>query len=406
MKTQNGIALITVLVVLFLIFALVGTFLFLATNARLLNERYYENSLALYLAEAGIDYAIWEIDFGSADFSDWSGNPATEATKTMNNFQDTDGNIYGNISISVYNFGQEIVTVRSTGTFSSLTGPQLSRTVQVFLKKHKLFSYAILTSEGIDISGSAKVDSYNSINGPYGGSNVYQNGDIATNSQENPAILITGNNAEVNGNAATGPSGTVSDAHDSITGTTNDNAEVFMPPVTVPSSLTVLTSGGTINHDETLWTGSYKFDSLDLNASKKLTLNGNVDLYFIKNPSISLTGSGEIVVNGTVNIYFDGDVQLAGKGILNNSQDPSSLTLYGTDTVGNVSITGVGALHGTVYSPSAGISISGNSEIYGAVATKNTTVSGVAGNTAIHFDERLLVDSPTIGYDPYLWEEK
>jgi len=406
MKEKNGLTLITVMIVLFLMFALVGAFLFLATNARLVNERYHENAIALYLAEAGVDYAMWEINFGGADFTDWSGNPATEATKSINNFQDESGHIYGDISIAVYNFGQDIVTVRATGTFNSITGPQLSHTVQVFLKKHKLFTYAILTSEGIDISGSAKTDSYNSALGSYGGSNIHQNGDIVTNSQENPAITITGNNVEINGDAATGPSGTISDAHNSITGAKDDTAEIFMPSVTVPSSLISLTSGGVINHDETLPAGNYKYDSLDLNANKKLTLNGDVNLYFTQTPSISITGSGEIVVNGTASIYFDGDVQLAGKGVLNTSQDPSSFTLYGTDSVTNVSMAGVGGLYGTLYSPSATVSISGNSEVYGAVATKETSISGVAGNTAIHFDENLLVDSPTIGYDPYVWQEK
>ena len=403
---KKGWALITVLVVLFLVFAILGAFLFLTTNARLTSERYHENTLALYLAEAGADYTIWEINYGGADFSDWAGNPAAEATKTINNIQDSDGNIYGDVDIAIYNFGQDIITVRSTGTFTSISGPQASRTIQLFLKKHKLFNYAILTSEGVDISGSAKTDSYDSSLGPYGGSNIYQNGSIVTNSQEQPAITITGNNVEINGDAVTGPSGTISDPHGNITGIKDDTAEVFMPSVVVPNNLTSLISGGVLNHGETLSSGDYKYDSLDLNANKKLTLNGNVNLYFTQNPSITLTGSGEIVVNGSANIYFDGGLQLGGKGVINNSLDPSDFALYGTDSVTDISIAGVGALYGALYAPSASISISGNSEIYGAIAAKDTTVSGVAGNTAIHFDEQLMQDSPTIGYDPYYWEEK
>ncbi|MFH0839710.1 MAG: hypothetical protein V1883_01680 [Candidatus Omnitrophota bacterium] len=404
--TEKGWALITVLVVLFVMFALVGAFLFLATGARLINERYHENAAALYLAEAGVDYSIWEINYGGADFSGWTGDPAIEATKSINNIQDSDGNIYGNVNISVYNFGQNIVTVRSAGTFTSLTGPQVSRTIQVILKEHKLFNYAILTSEGIDMSGSVTIDSYDSAQGPYGGSNVFQNGDIVTNNQGDPAITISGNNVAVNGDAATGPGGTIDDPHGDITGGTYDNAEIFMPSVSVPASLTSLVSGGVINHSETLSTGDYKYDSLDLNANKTLTLNGDVNLYLTEDPSIQLTGAGQIVVNGSASIYFDGDLQLSGKGVLNTSADPSSFALYGTDSATDVSITGVGAFYGTLYAPSTHLSASGNSDIYGAVATKDTSVSGVAGNTAIHFDEQLIEDSPTMGYDPYNWEEK
>jgi Tfp pilus assembly protein PilX len=98
---NKGMALITVLIFTFLLFALVGFFLSLVTNARLINERYHENLIALGLAEAGVDYAIWEINFGGGDFSvaeGWSGtNPKTT---TINNFQDTDSNIYGDINIS------------------------------------------------------------------------------------------------------------------------------------------------------------------------------------------------------------------------------------------------------------------------------------------------------------------
>lgn len=403
MRDKIGLTLITVLVVLFLIFALVGAFLFLATNARLLNERYHQNAVALYLAEAGIDYAIWEIDFGGADFGDWGGSPATEATKTINNFQDDDGNIYGDISISVYNFGQEIVAVRSTGTFSSITGPQSSRTVQVFLKKHRIHTHAILTEDNITMSGNAKTDSYDSANGPYGGSNMADNGDIVTNSGADPAVSMSGN-AVVNGDANTGADGVIKlTGNADVNGDQSHTADEYMPPVevTMPHPTGPLSLSG--NASMPLPEGTYSYTAINLSGNSILTISGKVIIYV--SGSISNSGNSQIIVepNSKLTVYFGGNLSISGNGVWNKTQDPSELSFLGTDTASNVSLTGNGNFHGTVYAPSADISVSGNGQNFGAVAGKTVNVSG---NGNIHYDEQLKNDSPVIGCDPYVWQEK
>ena len=405
---KNGMALITVIIITLLLFAIIGSFLFLTTNARIINERYHENLIALGLAEAGVDYAIWEINFGGGDFSGWSGtNPKTT---TINNFQDAYSSVYGDIAISVYNPGSHDVAIISQGTLSSITGPTVSRRVRVLLKEHKLFKYAILAAEIIDINGNEnKTDSYDSSLGPYGGANIGTNGDIITNGRENPAISIQGD-AAVNGDATTGPGGTISVGGSAeLNGTPGDDAEVFMPSVIVPESLTSLSSGGAISLGSSdsleLFTGNYKYNSLDLTSKAKLILNGDVNLYFTQNPSIATGAQSQIVVkNGEANIYFNGDVSITGQGVLNEGGYPSNLTFYGTDSVTNISLAGIGAFYGCFYAPTAEyFYISGNSNIYGSVVGKNVSLTG---NAAIHYDERLMEDSPTIGYDPYAWQEK
>ena len=408
--------LITVLIIVLLLFALVGAFLFLATNARRINARYNENLVALGLAEAGVDYAIWEINFGDGDFSaqeGWSGvNPKTT---TINNFQDADGNIYGDINIWVSNPGTDEVAILSEGSFSSITGPTVKRQIRVKLERHKLFQYAILTGETIDIGGAAnKIDSYDSSKGsygePYDGSiNIGQNGDIVTNEQGDPSITLRGG-AAVEGDATTGPSGTVSiTGSATLSGETDDTAEVFIPPVTVPDSLKNLISEGDLSLDGQnsleFFSGDYKYDSLNLSAKATLTLNGDVNLYFTQNPSINTNAQSQIIIkNGKTNIYFDGDINIAGQGASNEGGDPSDLTFYGTDTVSTINLAGIGEFFGTFYAPEADyFYISGNSEIYGAVVGKNVSLTGSA---IIHYDENLITDGPAIGYDPYVWQEK
>jgi len=96
---------------------------------------------------------------------------------------------------------------------------------------------------------------------------------------------------------------------------------------------------------------------------------------------------------------------LAGQGILNEDSDPADLTLYGTDTVETISISGIGTIFGTFYAPTADyLYISGNSEIFGAVVGENVEL---LGSGTIHYDENLGGDDgPTLGFDPKLWQEK
>lgn len=408
---RRGIALITVVTTLFLLLAVMGSFLYLLTRAYRINLRYPENIKALALAEAGVDYAIWEIDYGGEDFTPgegWSG--ANPKTKTIIGFSDADDNVYGNINIEVYDPGTDEVVVLSEGTVASNTGPLVRRRVRVLLEKHQIFNYAILAANSIDIGGTSnKVDSYDSSAGPYGGTNVGDNGDIVTNGTEDPAISLRGG-ATVDGDVTTGPGGVIqTEGGGSYSGYPDDDAEVFMPSVVVPSSLTNLASDGPLSlagHQSlVINSGEYKYDSLVMGAHAVLTLDGNVSLYLTDNPALTTSGQSQIVVrNGQTNVYFNGDLTIGGEGISNESQTPSDLFFYGTDNVANVSLAGGGATYGCFYAPNANyFYISGNCNVYGSVVGKNVSLTGTA---SIHYDEQLMINSPTIGYDPFLWQEK
>jgi len=395
-----GTAFITILIIAILLFVLVGAFLALITHGRRLNERYHEGLVALSLAEAGADYAIQQINFVDENLSSWSGgNPKS---KTLNNFQDDMGYTYGNVDIEVYNPGTSDVRIVSTGTFDTTTGPPVSRRIQVYLKQHRIFDYAILTVEEIVLNGTPNVDSYDSSAGSYGGDNQGQDGDIATNGSANPAITLSGSTT-IEGDANTGPGGTVLiEGSSTLTGDIDDTADEFIPPSQVPDSLASLASEGTLSSDETLTDGSYKYDSINLGGNDTLVINGEVALYVTGD--VKTTANSEIVVSdgSTLNIYFDGELDLGGNGVLNEGGDPSDLTFYGSESATSIDIAGIGTFYGTIYAPQAEISISGNSEIFGAVVGHRVNHTGIA---AIHYDIQLRNDGATIGYDPYAWQE-
>ncbi|MBN1872307.1 MAG: hypothetical protein JW800_07020 [Candidatus Omnitrophica bacterium] len=406
---DKGMALITVLIITLLLFGIAGSFLLLGTRARYLNERYYDNLVALSLAEAGIDFAMQEINYGGCDFSGWT-DVAGVKRFTVNDFNDGAGTVYGTIVIDVHNPSSK-PEIYATGSVSTPSGPAISRTVQAILKEHKLFQYAMLTELGITLNGTPSVDSYDSSIGDYnevvdGVNNLSQNGDIVTNAEADPSIKLIGT-VDLYGDAVTGPDGTVLiDGASSMTGAIDNGADEFIPPVQVPLDCQNAALGSAITADITIdssLVGQYhKFPSISIATTDTVTLIGDLDIYITGD--ITSTAQSQIIITSgsTVNIYFDGNVDLSGKGVINQDSSPSTLTFYGTSST-NINLAGIGEFYGTFYAPNATLfSITGNSEIFGAVVAKDISHSGTAG---FHYDEYLKENGPTLGFDVLGWNE-
>ncbi len=274
----------------------------------------------------------------------------------------------------------------------------------MFLKKHHIGNYAVLAQQNITVSGNPTIDSY------LGTTFGRDQGNIVTNSQATPAIDVNGNACTITGYGATGPGGTISDPKNKIS-SEYANAEIFFPPVN--NIFTGLPSNGPLAGSTTI-TGSKKYDSINLSGSDKITmdcLSGAVNAYITGNIDIKTKGNIEVInsspASGRVaNIYFDGDMSMNSNNAKVNTgtMDPSSMIFYGKNTGSqSVTLTG-GNFYGVFYAPSADFAIHGNVEIYGSITGRSLT--NASGTPGIHYDENLLINSPTIGYDPYCWQEK
>ncbi len=88
-------------------------------------------------------------------------------------------------------------------------------------------------------------------------------------------------------------------------------------------------------------------------------------------------------------LYVEGDVHVAGKGILNANSQPINLQLWGThqgDVPQDIHLAGNAALNGVVHAPGAAVRIVGNGDVMGAVVAHSITLTGV---TDFHYDEAL-----------------
>ena len=215
------------------------------------------------------------------------------------------------------------------------------------------FEYAAFAENSLILNGVPLVDSYNSANGDYGGANVLNHGDIASDG----TISLIGN-PTVNGSIVQSP-------------------EIECGPAAATAASTgPLSLGGNTNY--TLAAGTYHFDS------------------------ITITGNAKITATGPVTVYVDGAVSLGGNGLATHENKPSNFLLFATGS-GSISISGNGGLYAGIYAPGSSINNSGNATIYGSVIARDYQQNGTAD---LHFDEALKnISAPYNAVDMLSWRE-
>lgn len=249
-------------------------------------------------------------------------------------------------------------------------------------------SAAVQTTISISASSgknSIAVNSYNSDNGPYGGANKFNNGNLFSNAGFGQNVSLAGQyaidikNSNAYGNATyvssnpslginVGKSGYLSGTQSTST------SPMQFPPVNIPQNATDL---GTI----------------DLSGKQKLELTAGGN--YVCN-SISMSGSSTIQLKnvnykidppGPVKLYVKGDITIGGTTEVNSpsSQIPPNFLVYAVG--GNLTFNaGTPKIYWGFYGPNASVRVSGNPEIFGAISSKDLTGNG---SITIHYDEIL-----------------
>lgn len=94
-------------------------------------------------------------------------------------------------------------------------------------------------------------------------------------------------------------------------------------------------------------------------------------------------------MTGTTVIFVNGNMNVAGDGIANQSQIPSNLQIYLLGSWAHYS--GTSDFYGVLYGPSTDIDFSGDASVYGAAVGKTVdfNASGTGAPSGIHVDESL-----------------
>ncbi len=358
------------------------------------SERSREQSVALHLAEAGVDQAARNLRTPTDANDD-----ATTQTYAAGAYQIT--------AQSNTPPGSSSWTVRAVGTSGQDASSTRTLEVSYQLTPQSVFQFAVFGDTHISVSGSAITDSYDSGAGPYSDATKGHNGDIGTNTTTSGGVAFTGSNVFVDGQVAVGPD--VANPYSVVTGYNpllvtggtsppSDTQDVVaqssafpLPDVVVPPGLTC--------------------SDLDVPNGSPVTLSPTGGpfgdgTYCYRN--LKMNGGATLTATGAVTVYLTGELSAQGNSTIGVVNDPTQILFLLSSTAEATiqqTITGNNTFYGAIYGPDARIRISGSAEVFGSIIAKTIDVTG---NAVIHYDEALTeVTDISNTYKPRLvsWRE-
>ena len=426
-RGERGSVMIVTLVVVFVMLILSGGFLALIINENSLTKRLANDTIAMNIAEAGVEAAIWELNYSQGDFTaaeGWSGAEPKVRTITLNS---SSGTVWGEAQISVFNSSSNSPDIKVKGYIPSQASAQGGRTVKVILARSSvsLFNNALFGTMGIFLEGLVNIDSYNSNFGAYGGSNIGTSGNVATDAVTDGAIHI-GNYDIVQGDALIGPGGDVNSAiylgnsayvRNKQPASSYVNPQIIYAPAGLPARSSLSLGQG----DVVVINASGKYDTIDLSKNAKIYIDADADIQVRNKFEVGNT-SQIIIRNGAkVRFFLDGAFLKSPVSYIHNeSQIPAKLGFYGnpvqTQQNSGINYQQAGSFWGTFYFPNIDFHYGCASKVqstttlcdfYGAVVAKS--IYQIDVNSFIHFDQALQSSTGGNGnsnFNVSLWQEK
>ncbi|MBW7894169.1 MAG: hypothetical protein H3C27_03575 [Opitutaceae bacterium] len=430
-RAERGAILIVAMLFAAIIAISLGTYVTLSVNSLRLADRTFYNNAAMNLVEMGIEEAMWSYNEDRVSGTGWTswdtstGNTAKTTLSGFNYSANTTGSVRVLVTDRTGLGASPQIIARST--IALPTGAPIEKWIEITLSKRSKFALGLVAKDSITFSGNnASVDSWNS--DPNGDGSVivpYSSGvanDAGSIGSVNVTSTISVNNADIWGTAAVGgssisaigvgpngrvgPFGTTSGTLDPNSVSTDFTAN--LEDVTAPTGATAYTPSD-ISATTTITSGVYSLNSISLSGSNKLTISGDVTLVLSSTTidNIAITGNASIELNAGASliIYAAGNVNIAGKGLLNPNTQPKSFQLWGTGTSAinqDIKIAGQGTLMGICYAPNADLTIVGNGHVCGSFVAETIKI---AGNAAFHYDESLANLDTNNPYGITKWRE-
>jgi hypothetical protein len=156
------------------------------------------------------------------------------------------------------------------------------------------------------------------------------------------------------------------------------------------------------NYTYVLTAGDYQVPYVTLGSGQTVYVSGTVRI--LVDGDTSVTGNGQIVVapGASIEYYSRGNVNISGNGIINANGVPKDFALIGLPSCTSIQYSGNAKFTGTIYAPSADMTISGNGDTAGAFVGKSVKIGG---NGVFHFDEALMGDPREGRFIAMSWEE-
>jgi hypothetical protein len=423
-SSERGSAIVTVLVLAAVTAVISAGFLYRALHEANLATRSHYQTVALNLAEAGIEEGLHAANSSMLDAAHgWTlaSGSSTDYVKTITSgfdFQQATGSVHVRVDGST----SETPTITAAAVLTIANQPKVVKQLRVGLAAPgRLFANSIVSKDRVRFTGSADIDSYDSTLGAYS---------RATNRSDRATVATLGTvqvsgSAEIYGYVATAGSTPSVGGGGRIYGATSPSSPL-VDPSRVRSDFTVNLVDATAPTGSAYSLGSYSLSSstvslprvgdvagangrylytctaLSLSGSGRIKVMGPVDV--VVTGAVSIGGSASIAVGGTgavnpsFNLYAPGTIDLGGLGIANDTNLAINVSIWGTKPSGStqsISVRGSTAFNATIYAPNGDVSISGGSVIYGAVIARSVTLTG-----EFHYDVRLATTAVAGGPNP------
>ena len=384
----------------------------LASARNVMTVRSLDWNQAIPVLEAGVEEAMTHIyDDTSASANGWTARTVGTNGNIVYSKQRTfsDGSYF---YATIYNASSNTPYIISQGYVRApmKASQYISRMVMVTCSNPpNFFKNALTTSGAITISGGGHVDSFDSRIGGYNAlTNRSANGNIATDSTNNPAIAV--GTGEVYGTVNTGPGGVVTVGGGSVgdvawntnagnsgiqsTSWVSHNMNVNIPSNQPPTYTFTPTPGATSlggSNATFIGTGNYQTtgDFTSSDSTKPLIVTGNAVLYITGKLTVSGSGFIQIRPGASLTVIVGGDSTVSGGGVVNGTGFASNFSLLGLNGCSKITYSGSAAFIGTVYAPQADLTISGSAGAFGAIVSKTANLSGGA---SLSHDDSLGVN--------------
>lgn len=428
-RSEKGTILFVTLIVTAILGAALASYLRLVHTQNYSVARSQAWNRAIPVLEAGIEEALAQIAKGTDAASMVNNGWTLSGTSYVKN-RDLGGGDRFETRISV----ATPPTVESTG-FVKIpleNNEFVARRVRVTTQGGSMYTKAMVARGQINLNGNnITTDSFDSQNplystgGQYDPSKRRDNGDVATNSGLVNSLNV--GNADIYGEVSTGPGGSISVGsnggagslawhaggnHGIEPGYSSDDMNVSFPDVTAPFAVGLPPAPGNVsgtNYNYVLSNGNYSMSSLSMSgsANNRMLITGNARLYVTGN--VSLSGSSSIVIapGASLKMYVAGaSASLGGNGVVNGSASATNFSYFGLPSNTSVSFSGNAAFTGTIYAPSAALSLGGGgNNSYDFVGASVSNTVQMNGHFNFHYDEMLGRQNNGASYYVTSWNE-
>ncbi len=412
---QTGSALLSAVIFSTIVMLVLGSYLYLSSTEYRVSTRSYLFGASFNLAEGGIDLALDALR--DDDSSGWKvgtdGKGDTYWARAFTGY-DLGGNITGEIRVVILDATGSSPEIYTEGRAVGHLIGDVTKQLYVQLESGFLpFQNGFNSKEGVVLKGNnVTFDSYDSRVGSYSiHGNRNSNVTVSTISVVSDAIDI--GNANVYGYVATGggdpdvgPQGEITTYENpgivDPSRITKDYYAEF-PNVEAPSLISPSTS---LPRSGIVTGGDYLVSNWKMSGKDSLYITGDTRIVVTDGVSISGKALVHIADSATVEVYGAGDIDIGGNGVLNVSQNPRQLMIFGTNqTEGGqtIKIAGNGYLASAVYAPNATVELKGggsDGRVFGAVVGYDAKL---VGNSHFSYDEAL--EAYNIGGGNYAVDE-